>query len=76
MSFPYEAKIEDYICRVCKKKGNLKGINSEEQRILEKFRNQIWTFNIKAYSDDERTYNLQCSLCKTGVFGKIGRMSY
>jgi len=76
MSFPYEAKIEDYVCRVCNKTGTLRGIDSEKQRILDKFRNQTWTFNIKTYSDDERTYNLQCSLCKTGVFGKIGGMSY
>ena len=74
VNYPYESKLSDYQCQTCKKKGTLRGL-STSQEVVEKFKDQIWTFNIRFYLDSP-PYNLECSVCKTGIYGKIGRSSY
>jgi hypothetical protein len=76
IDYPYVCKLNEHVCRLCSKVGTLKGTTEKNQELIDKFIKYDWTFNIKFYSDDEREYNLQCSKCRTGVFGSIGSNSY
>jgi len=74
LNYPRVSKLSEHTCRICNKIGTLKGVTEGTQEVVEKFQNVKWTFNVRVY-DDEPPYNLECVLCGTGVYGKIGDWS-